>query len=188
MPRKDPEARKAYLREYAKKNPSYGRVKKWKKENPEKVAEANKRYAEKHPEKLREKSLRNKAKNIEKVRERDRINAAIYREKNRETVLANKRKYQKNNMPKINAAVAKRKSALLQRTPAWLSEDDLWLIEQAYELAALRTKMFGFKWHVDHMYPLQGKIVSGLHVPENLRVIPWRDNLRKGNRIEVHAE
>jgi hypothetical protein len=101
--------------------------------------------------------------------------------------LVNKRKYQKNNMPKINAAVAKRKSALLQRTPVWLGEDDLWLIEQAYELAALRTKLFGFKWHVDHIYPLQGKIVSGLHVPENLRVIPWRDNLRKGNRIEAHA-
>jgi hypothetical protein len=62
MPHKDPEARKAYLREYAKKNPSYERVKKWKKDNPEKVAEANKRYAEKHPEKLREKALRHRAK------------------------------------------------------------------------------------------------------------------------------
>ena len=183
MTHKDPEARKAYLREHAKKNPSYERVKKWKKENPEKVAEANKRYAEKHPEKLREKALRHRAKNIEKVREKDRINAAIYREKNRETVLANKRKYQKNNMPKINAAVAKRKSALLQRTPVWLGEDDLWLIEQAYELAALRTKMFGFSWHVDHVIPLQGIKVSGLHTPNNLQVIPGLENIRKKNKV-----
>lgn len=188
MPHKDPEARRAYLREYAKKNPAYERVKKWKKQNPEKVAEANKRYAEKHPEKIREKALRHRAKNIEEIREKDRIHAANYRAENREKVLAGKRVYQKNNMPKINAAVAKRKAAMLLRTPSWLGEDDLWLIEQAYELATLRSKMFNFKWHVDHIYPLQGKMVSGLHVPNNLRVVPWRDNLRKGNRIESHAQ
>ena len=75
----------------------------------------------------------------------------------------------------------------MHRTPAWLTVDDLWLIEQAYELAALRTKLFGFSWHVDHILPLQGKQVSGLHVPTNLQVIPWVDNVRKANRFEVAA-
>lgn len=187
MPLKDLEARKAYAREYAKNNPAYKRVKKWRTDNPKKVAEANKRYAEKYPEKLREKALRHKAKNIEETREKDQINSARYREKNRETVLAKKRIYQKNNMGIINAAIARRKAALLQRTPSWLSEDDLWIIKQAYELSALRTRTLGFKWHVDHIYPLQGKNVSGLHVPLNLRVIPWRDNLKKGNRMESYA-
>ena len=93
------------------------------------------------------------------------------------------RDYQKQNLHKFAQAGAKRKSAKLQRTPSWLTEDDHWMMEQAYELAALRTKMFGFSWHVDHKLPLQGKIVSGLHTPYNLQVIPAVENIRKGNRV-----
>jgi len=78
-----------------------------------------------------------------------------------------------------------RQLAKIQRTPSWLSDDELWMIEQAYELAALRTKMFGFAWHVDHVIPLCGKKVSGLHTPYNLQVIPAVENLRKSNRMEI---
>lgn len=80
-------------------------------------------------------------------------------------------------------ATAKRRAARIKRTPKWLTKDDLWLIKQAYELAALRTKQFGFKWHVDHIIPLQGKLVSGLHVIENLQVIPGTENIKKYNKV-----
>lgn len=83
---------------------------------------------------------------------------------------------------KVRAHDAKRHAAKMKRTPAWLTQDDFWMIEQAYELATLRTKMFGFVWHVDHAIPLQGKSVSGLHVPTNLQVIPWLDNVKKANK------
>jgi hypothetical protein len=89
--------------------------------------------------------------------------------------------WKKENPGKIRAATVKRRVAKVHRTPAWLSEDDHWVIEQAYELAALRTKLFGFPWHVDHIIPLQGKMASGLHVPTNLQVIPGVDNVRKAN-------
>ena len=89
---------------------------------------------------------------------------------------------QKTNPVKYAAAAAKHRAVKLQRTPAWLDEDFLWMIEQAYELSALRTKLFGFAWHVDHVIPLQGKYVSGLHVPTNLQVIPATENLRKANK------
>ena len=92
---------------------------------------------------------------------------------------------QKNNLPMYAANAAKNRAAKMQRTPKWLTEDDLWIIKQAYKLAALRTKMLGFSWHVDHIIPLQGKLVSGLHVPWNLQVIPAVENISKNNNFEV---
>lgn len=96
-----------------------------------------------------------------------------------------KRRYKQSAHGKANARAndAKRHAAKMHRTPAWLTADDLWLIEQAYELASARTALFGFSWHVDHILPLQGRTVSGLHVPNNLQVIPWLDNVRKANRV-----
>ena len=81
------------------------------------------------------------------------------------------------------AQKAKYRSAKLNRMPAWLTKNDKWMIEQAYDLATLRTKLFGFTWEVDHIIPLQGKTVSGLHVPTNLQVIPKLVNARKGNKF-----
>ena len=95
---------------------------------------------------------------------------------------AAKKAYKKNNPGKVMADGAKRRSAQLKRTPHWLDDDGYWMIEQAYELSALRTKIFGFAWHVDHVLPLQGKYVSGLHVPTNLQVIPATENLRKAHK------
>jgi predicted ATP-dependent endonuclease of OLD family len=86
---------------------------------------------------------------------------------------------------KVNAKENKRKAAKLQRIPCWLTPDDFWMIEQAYDICALRTKMTGIEWHVDHIIPLQGKLVSGLHMPYNLQVIPASINTAKGNKFEV---
>lgn len=70
------------------------------------------------------------------------------------------------------------------RMPGVLTEDDLWMIAEAYELAKLRELTIGGKWHVDHIVPLAGRLVSGLHVPWNLQVIPALENLAKGNRFD----
>jgi hypothetical protein len=102
---------------------------------------------------------------------------------NLEKVKSYAKKTKANNKGRVNAHTVRRRLAKINRTPAWLTPDDHWIIEQAYELAAMRTKMFGFSWHVDHTLPLQGKTVSGLHVPTNLQVIPAVDNIRKGNRV-----
>lgn len=93
-------------------------------------------------------------------------------------------KWDTKNPGATTAAKAINKAERKQRVPVWLSEDDRWMIAQVYELAELRTKMFGFPWHVDHVVPLNGKRVSGLHVPQNLQVIPGVDNLRKGVSFE----
>jgi len=91
----------------------------------------------------------------------------------------------KQNAAKVNARTARRYASKTQATPKWMSPDDYWMIEQAYELAALRTKMFGVSWEVDHIVPLRGKTVSGLHTPWNLQVVTQAENRRKSNSFEV---
>lgn len=106
---------------------------------------------------------------------------ATYRAENPEYFV----EYAKNNRAKMTAKVRVRQIAKLQRTPGWLTSDEHWMMEQAYELAALRAKLFGFPWHVDHVIPLQGKRVSGFHTPYNLQVIPAKENLSKNNKFKV---
>ena len=84
-----------------------------------------------------------------------------------------------------NFASQKRKIAIQNRTPKWLTDDDFWVIEEAYHLAHLRFAVTGVKWHVDHKIPLHGARVSGLHTPLNLQVIPAAANQRKTNKFEV---
>jgi hypothetical protein len=93
------------------------------------------------------------------------------------------RDFRKNNPDKHNASNAATRAAKLQAIPQWLDKEDKWMIQEAYSLAQLRTRLFGFEWHVDHIVPLRGKTVCGLHVPWNLQVIPAADNLSKSNQF-----
>ena len=89
------------------------------------------------------------------------------------------------NPAKLLSYDAKRRAAILNRIPKWLSEHDKIVIECKYAVANMLTK-YGIEiWHVDHIIPLQGKYVSGLHVPQNLRVIPAKINLSKGNSFKI---
>lgn len=140
------------------------RVYAWSAANPEKVKAAKKKYAEKNKEVCKE-----------------RIDA--WMEQNKERMKQLRRDWRLKNMHKERAYVRKRQAAKLQRTPNWLTKDDNWLMEEAYALAVLRSKMFGFQWDVDHILPLQGQTISGLHVPWNLQVIPAVINSSKGARV-----
>lgn len=75
------------------------------------------------------------------------------------------------NKPKINAWATARRAAKACRTPPWA---DLEAIKEIYARCPI-----GF--HVDHIVPLKGKTVSGLHVPWNLQYLPPIENLRKNN-------
>lgn len=73
-------------------------------------------------------------------------------------------------------SASKRRTAKLQRTPKWCDED---AIKRLHIEAATVSKKTGILHHVDHIIPLQGRLVSGLHVPENLQIIPADQNFKK---------
>ncbi len=113
------------------------------------------------------------------------IRFAEWRAKNVEYDKSRCLKWQKSNMPRTIAGIAKRKAAMLLRTPLWA---DMEAIVRFYEEARRLTDETGIQHEVDHIVPMQGKLVSGLHIPGNLRVITCNENRKKGNRfVEHHA-
>lgn len=83
------------------------------------------------------------------------------------------------NRDKCNAALAAYKARKKQATPAWAND---FFIEEAYDLARRRTEATGFEWQVDHIVPMTHPLAQGLHVENNLQVIPAVENRSKSNR------
>lgn len=132
-------------------------------ENKDRILEVKKQY---------------RSNNVDKLKKAKRD----YYDKNKEAILEAKKTYRQRAKGNINYLNACRKKSVRLRTPAWLTAEDKWYIKEVYDLAVLRTRLTGVSWHVDHIVPLQGKTVSGLHVPWNLQVIPAKDNIAKKNR------
>ena len=74
-----------------------------------------------------------------------------------------------------------------QARVSWDKELTEFVYLEAHKLRKLRNSITGFDWHVDHIVPLKGTIVCGLHVWNNFAVIPKVDNLRKGNYHPIHV-
>ena len=117
-------------------------------------------------------NLQWKEQNKEKTKEYTKT----YYNKNKNKCLEANQKYISENREKVNLVkrghTSKRKSLLLKRVPSWAN---LKQITSFY-----RECPPGY--HVDHIIPLQGKFVSGLHVENNLQYLPAKENLSKGNK------
>ena len=138
-----------------------------------------KAYYQKNKEKV---SLRNKKyrlKNKEVIDKRVRV----WHEKNPEKVNLYKRSYRKENPGKINALTAKRRAQKLQATPPWTNKQDLLQIQEFYTEAKELQWLSEEPLHVDHIVPLQGKEVCGLHVYWNLQILPASENINKRDKL-----
>lgn len=94
------------------------------------------------------------------------------------------KKYTKNNRGKSNSIKAKYRAAKLRATPKWLTSYQLNEIKLIYiEAIDLAWLNEGEVLQVDHIIPLQGKNVCGLHVPWNLQLLSKSKNCSKNNRF-----
>jgi len=145
----------------------------YRKDNFDKIKEYNKEYYKINYDVIKKK-LKYNSNNIRERRKE-------YRKSNSDKIKVYSKEYRKANQDKQNAIGAKRKAKKLQATPPWLTKEHLSAIRMCYtESKALETAT-GIKHHVDHIVPLQGKNVCGLHVPWNLQVLTATENCSKNN-------
>lgn len=141
---------------------------------------------------------KHRADNIERVREYDRQRGMLphrvaareeYAKTDacKESQRKSNKRYRRENKEKRRVIKAvcqnSRRVAKISRTPAWLTPADRTAIKARYSEARWMTLRTGIKHNVDHIIPLLSKVVCGLHVPWNLRVIPARENSKKSNRL-----
>ncbi len=88
------------------------------------------------------------------------------------------KKWRKENAGKVANQISKRRAAVLHRTPSWLTNEDWKIIELFYECCP-KTCV------VDHIIPLQGENISGLHVPQNLQWLTEQQNAVKSNKYSL---
>lgn len=99
-----------------------------------------------------------------------------------ERIKQHKRNWWKNNKAHGLALVRARQTRLIKACPAWADQEK---IKRTYVVASRISEVSGIPHHVDHVIPLRGDTVCGLHVPENLMVVAYDYNCSKSNRYEV---
>jgi len=114
---------------------------------------------------------------------------------NRETVINNaatrpahvlreyRNTWKSNNKTQVRADTKARRRKHREATPPWLTRKQKSEIRQLYQIAITMSKTTGEQYVVDHIVPLRGNDVCGLHVPWNLRVITQEENLKKSNKL-----
>lgn len=107
----------------------------------------------------------------------------LWKKNNKDKIRDQNSRYSSSHKAVIASNESKRRARKLQATPKWLSKEQTKEIRQFYTDAEECEWLSEGGLHVDHIVPLQGKNVSGLHVPWNLQILPGPENCSKGNRF-----
>lgn len=107
-----------------------------------------------------------------------------WQETNREHVNSYNASWRKRNPEGHAAQQAERRARKNQATPPWLTKEQRQACVEMYRLAKKFKSAFGKTYHVDHIVPLKGENVCGLHVPWNLQLLESSLNLGKSNNLK----
>jgi hypothetical protein len=163
--------------------------------NKQKILLKQKQYVQKNKQLIKERAASYRVKNRENKNKKDLeyyyankelilLKAKERYKKNKNKIKAKVKKYTELNKAKVTAIKAKYRAAKYQATPKWLTKEHLDEIKSFYELAReLAWLNEGQVLQVDHIIPLQGKDVCGLHVPWNLQLLNKSNNISKFNNI-----
>ena len=116
--------------------------------------------------------------------------AKIWRSQNPEKRSEYLKVYAQRNRDKMRSKGMKRYVAQKRQTPSWVNSSLDTEIEGLYMFCRIFNSYKAYKsdrFQVDHIVPICGKQVSGLHVPWNLQVLTGRDNVHKGNTFKPSA-
>lgn len=141
-------------------------AKRWAKNNPEARKRASKKWRENNKDKCREYTQAYRQRNPEKVAE------SIKKRCKKKSLEASLR-WQKNHPEKAAHLSALRRAKIKKAVPAWAN---VFAIAKMY-----KNRPEGY--HVDHIVPLSGELVCGLHCEDNLQYLPALENIAKNNRL-----
>ncbi len=183
----------AYSRKWQKAHPDYYRENVQQRQKTNKALYYRKRdtiLAEKKIYYIENKSeIRVKQKIRYKKNPQPTIDAASkWQKENPGRVRANRHARKVANGPKYRAYSTAYKKKIKVATPPWLTPEHHVQIEQAYRFAQLKELLTKQPFHVDHIYPIQGKTSCGLHVPWNLRAITAKENMTKHNKLPAEPQ
>lgn len=106
-----------------------------------------------------------------------------WRNENRDRIKEKDAEYRETHREERKVYRLSRKVRVRQASKTQLNELDMLVVKECQDLAKIRSEETGIPWHVDHMLPLNGVKVSGLHCAHNLQVIPASLNLYKNNKM-----
>jgi hypothetical protein len=118
------------------------------------------------------------------LREQNKAHYQSWYTNNRDKRLKYLANWKKENPDKHCSSQARRRAKKLERMLKWGKQELKLEIDNWYRRAKLATIFMGESYQVDHVIPLQGKTVSGLHVPWNLTILTASENRKKGINYE----
>ncbi len=134
---------------------------KYRSNNSDTINNTNKKWAKDNPNKVK--------KSHEK-----------YRKDNQAKVKESGKKWIEANKGYVNANAAKYRASKIKATPSWSETEK---IKEVYAGAKRLENITGLNYHVDHILPLNGKNVCGLHCWQNLQVLEANINIIKSNKL-----
>ena len=138
----------------------------WRRDNPDKAKQQGRRRHQRDPSRLKTWGQQWASENPDRARE---------------VTLESGRRWCRKNPDKVAVKRFRRTNAV----PAWLSQADRDSIAEIYRRARRLTRTTGIVHHVDHIVPISGRTVCGLHVPWNLQILTAKANLAKTNTLLV---